>query len=153
MASGGSRPARTREDMGVVIEGAPSAKTDWPERFSSMRAAREFLAKQGYVNDTYFMESLVEYPDGWGFRFRYDHMFKSQQLQRGDWWHDWLASQCPALLLHGHKSWVMTTEHARAMAARRPNTRLVEFPHCGHTIHDEDPIGFYKAVEKFLNSL
>ena len=102
---------------------------------------------------TLFLESVVEYPDGWGFRFNYNSLVTSQQLLQGNWWNDWLASTCPALLLHGHTSWVLKTEHAREMASRRPNTRLVEFPDCGHTIHDASPAEFYKAVKEFLESI
>ena len=42
---------------------------------------------------------------------------------------------------------------AGEMAARRPNTRLVEFPGAGHTIHDDDPEGFALAVASFLAEL
>lgn len=140
------------EDIGAVVDYEPLSRTDWPERFPNVRAVQNFLAGK-YKNVTYFLESLVEYPDGWGFRFRYDHTIRSSQLLAGRWWADWLASTCPALLLHGLNSWAVATDHIREMVSRRPNTRLVEFPNCGHTIHDEDPDGFYKAVKEFLTSL
>lgn len=139
------------EDIGAVVS-EPLTLKEWPERFASVRAVCDFLAKNT-ANGTYFLESLVEHEDGWGFRFNSDHIWRSRQLLAGDWWGDWLASTCPALLLHGHKSFALITDHAREMESRRPNTRLVEFPNCGHTIHDEDPVGFYGAVEEFLNSL
>lgn len=141
------------EDIGAEVHDTLPSEEVWPERFESFRAARDFLTKRGYANGTYFLESVAEYEDGWGFRFSQDRMFRSRQMLNGDWWRDWLASACPALLLHGRKSWAVSTAHIREMASRRPNTRLIEFPDCGHTIHDEDPIRFHRAVEEFLACL
>jgi pimeloyl-ACP methyl ester carboxylesterase len=72
---------------------------------------------------------------------------------QGDWSADWCASTCAALLLHGHKSWVLKTQDARAMADQRPNTRLVEFPDSAHAIHDDEPEAFYAVVKEFLDQL
>jgi esterase len=105
------------------------------------------------ADDSCFLQSLVEYHDGWGFRFSNDYMIRSEQLMEGDGWDDWLASDCPALLLQGNQSWTLETAHAREMAARRPNTRLVEFPDSGHTIHDDNPAEYSAAVGEFLDSL
>lgn len=141
------------EDIGAVANDDLSFILEWPERFPTVRSFRDFLKEKGFKDDTYFLESLTEYSDGWGLRFKYQDMVLSQQLLNGDHWDDWLSSKCPALLLHGHKTWVMTTEHAREMAVRRPNTELIEFPESGHTIRDDDPIGLYQAVKLFLNTL
>ena len=70
----------------------------------------------------------------------------SRRLLAGDHWADWLAGRHPVLLLHGLESDTLPTAQAREMASRRPNTRLVEFPSAGHTIHDDDPEGFALAV-------
>ncbi|MEU3312775.1 alpha/beta hydrolase [Streptomyces sp. NPDC006662] len=70
----------------------------------------------------------------------------------GDHWSDWLASDCPALLLRGSRSTVLSAEHAKEMAARRPRTRLVELP-AGHTVHETAPGEFAAAVSRFLGSL
>ncbi len=141
------------EDIGAVVNDDLSFILDWPERFSTVRSFRNFLKERGFNDDTYFLESLVEYSDGWGLRFNYQDMVLSQQLLNGDHWEDWLASKCPALLLHGHKTWVMTTEHAREMKLRRPNTELIEFPESGHTIRDDKPLELYQAVKDFLSSI
>ncbi len=141
------------EDIGAVIPDFPSATEGWPRRFSNLKELMQWADQKGYKDDTYFLESLIEYPDGWGFRFDYEMIDRSMSLIAGDWWQDWLATTCPALLLHGHRSWVLETGHAREMAARRPNTRLIEFPGSGHTIHDELPDEYIKAVKAFLASL
>lgn len=141
------------EDIGAVVPEFGPATEGWPVRFDSMRHVLEWAEEKGFKNDSYFQESLVEFPDGWGFRFDYDKLARSMKLIGGDWWQDWLASKCPALLIHGHRSWVLETAHTREMAARRPDVKLVEFPGCGHTIHDEEPEKFHGAVAEFLNAL
>lgn len=141
------------EDIGAIINNDLSFALDWPKRFPSVRSLRNFLKANGFEDDTYFLESLVEYSDGWEFRFHYKDIAHSQELLNGDHWNDWLSSNCPTLLLHGHKSWVMTKEHAREMTLRRPNTKLIEFPECGHTIRDDDPEGLYHAVKAFLKEI
>jgi esterase len=140
------------EDIGADIPVFDPLR-DWPLRFDNISRLFEWLEQQGYSHDQYFLESLIEYPDGWGFRFDHAKMGVSLRMLAGDWWQDWLASRCPALLLHGHRSWVLETSHARDMAARRQNTRLIEFPECGHTIHNEKPGEFNHAVEQFLLSI
>jgi pimeloyl-ACP methyl ester carboxylesterase len=79
---------------------------------------------------------------------------RSRRLLTGDYWADWLAGEHPVLLLHGVDSDTLLGEQAREMAKRRwPNTRLVDFPHAGHEIHDDDPEGFALAVASFLEEL
>jgi esterase len=81
------------------------------------------------------------------------HINESRRLLAGDHWADWLAGDHRVLLLRGAKSDGLSAEMAREMAARRPNTRLVEFPGAGHAIHDDDPEGFALAVASFLAEL
>jgi pimeloyl-ACP methyl ester carboxylesterase len=80
------------------------------------------------------------------------HINESRRLLAGDHWAEWLAGDHPVLLLHGVDSDTLSTEMAQEMAARRPNTRLVEL-RTGHAIHDDDPEGFALAVASFLAEL
>jgi pimeloyl-ACP methyl ester carboxylesterase len=54
--------------------------------------------------------------------------------------------------MRGKRSQVLDADQARAMAERRPNTRLVELD-TDHFVHDADPVGFSRAVSEFLGSL
>ncbi|HEY8495190.1 MAG TPA: hypothetical protein VIN04_14955, partial [Myxococcota bacterium] len=38
---------------------------------------------------------------------------RTQTIERRDWWQNWLASSCPTLLIHGHTSFALSTDHAR----------------------------------------
>ena len=140
------------EDIGAVVSADLSFLASWPRRFPTFRALHAFL-RQNMNSIDYFLESAHEFEDGWGFRWSADDMIATAREASGDWWQDWLGSSCPALLIHGHKSFALTTDHAREVAARRPNTRLEEAPHCGHTVHDEDPELFNRTVKEFVESL
>lgn len=119
-----------------------------PERFVS------FAALSAAVHGSpYMLESAVEHDDGWGLRFSPADMDRSRHQMTGDHWDDWLGSSQPALLVHGLRSRILPTEHARAMAARRPDTRLAELPEAAHTPQLEDPDGFHAVVRAFLAEL
>ncbi|MBB5940357.1 alpha/beta fold hydrolase [Streptomyces zagrosensis] len=125
----------------------------WPRRAPTLAALRQRIEERGIPDASYFLESAVEYPDGWGFLFDLDAMMTSQQAAIGDWWQDWLGSSCPALLIHGTDSLVLPTSLATEMADRRAGTELRQFHGCGHWVHDDDPAGFANAVAAFLTSL
>jgi pimeloyl-ACP methyl ester carboxylesterase len=76
----------------------------------------------------------------------------SQESLNGNHWKDWLATDCPALLLRGQQSRVTTQQHMEEMATRRPRT-LLQNLEGGHVIHFDNPAGFGAAVREFLASL
>jgi len=133
------------EDAPAVVAPRPEILSDLAGRFSSLRALREAAG-----DDTFLLESAFEDDDGWGFRFDPAAINRSRTLLAGDHWADWLASSHPLLLMRGGESDFLPRPLAAEMAARRPHTRLVEFPDAGHDIHDDDPAGFAAAVRSFL---
>jgi pimeloyl-ACP methyl ester carboxylesterase len=98
----------------------------------------------------YFCESAVQREDGWDFRFDRPGIVGSGRSLNGDWWMDWLGSTCPALLLRGGDSTILSADLAQAMVARRRGTAVRTFPGVGHNINEEDPAGFTAAVGAFL---
>jgi pimeloyl-ACP methyl ester carboxylesterase len=136
------------EDIGAVVDDDLSFCLAWPHRAATRAALAERLGESA----RYLTDALREYPDGWGLAFRPQDMTASQDRLNGDHWDDWLASDCPALLVRGTRSDTLTEDHARAMTARRPHTRLVRLP-TGHTVHATDPAGFAAAVRAFLGTL
>jgi esterase len=140
------------EDIGTECNDDLSYARSFPERTPTIKEMKQVFDEYfGTGAFPYFAESLVQYEDGWGFRFHIEGLIRSQQLLNGIWWEDWTSSTCPALLLHGEKSSILSHGLAQEMIARRPNTKLVQFPGCGHTVHDQDPDGFILAVRNFLN--
>ncbi|WP_426361902.1 alpha/beta fold hydrolase [Streptomyces sp. E-08] len=136
------------EDIGAEVDGDLSFGLSWPRRTQT----RAELLEQLGPSARHLMEAIREYPDGWGLAFDPEDMNASQQHLDGDHWNDWLAGDCPALLIRGSRSAVLSAEHAKDMAARRPRTRLVELP-AGHTVHETVPVEFAAAVSAFLGAL
>ena len=97
-------------------------------------------------------ESISHTSVGWKLAFNPDEMQASQKALNGDHWADWLATDCPALVLRGRDSKVTTQAHIDEMVAMRPNTRGLTLEG-GHVLHFENPVGFNAAVIAFLQSL
>ncbi|WOI61177.1 alpha/beta fold hydrolase [Streptomyces fradiae] len=139
------------EDAGAVVDGDLSFCLAWPERAPTRRALVEALGDSA----RHLADAVREHPDGWGLAFRPGDMVASQRQLNGDHWPDWLAGDCPALLVRGTSSNVLDAAHAREMAARRPGTRLVHLPagHAVHAVHATVPGPFAAVVREFLAAL
>jgi esterase len=137
------------EDVGARIGPAPPDGGAWPGRVESLSTLLEFLSGRGGGLERHFLDSLVEREDGWGLRFDPAWVARSRAALVGDWTADWTASTCPALLLHGTRSRVLSAAEAGRMAAERPHTTLVTLD-AGHTIHDDRPAEYAAAVAGFL---
>ncbi|MFE5296652.1 alpha/beta fold hydrolase [Streptomyces sp. NPDC056632] len=95
--------------------------------------------------------ALRPHADGWRLPFHPQDTVDSENLVHGDHRATWLASDCPALVVRGTSSQVLTADHAREMTAR-PRTTLVELD-TDHFVQLRDPRGFEKAVGDFLATL
>ncbi|MEU4727241.1 alpha/beta hydrolase [Streptomyces sp. NPDC023588] len=89
---------------------------------------------------------------GWRLPFHPQDTVDSENLVHGDHWKQWLATDCPALLIHGLRSQVLPAEQARAMCSRRPGTVYRPLD-TDHFVQQADPEGFATAVRQFLASL
>jgi pimeloyl-ACP methyl ester carboxylesterase len=138
------------EEMGVVLSG-PS-RLDFLLASPYEAATRDELVTGLGPAGPMFAERLKQLPDGtWRLPFHPRDMVASERANCGNYWADWLATDCPALLLVGENS-PITRGQAQAMAEQRPNTRLVEL-HGDHFVHAQDPDGFTGAIRDFLGSL
>lgn len=145
------------EDAGAVMRRPEVAHPvldvrGWPASAPTRRALGEAIEAAGAPDSAYFLLSAVPAPggDGWRLLFDWTEMMAVQHGGVGDWWADWLGSDCPALLLRAGPGSLLPSGLAREMVTRRPHSRLVEFPAAGHWIHDDDPDGFAETVADFL---
>ncbi|MET7843043.1 alpha/beta hydrolase [Streptomyces sp. NPDC005356] len=136
------------EDIGAEVDDDLSFSLSWPHRAPTRAELLEELGPSA----SYLMDAVRECADGWGLAFDPKDMNAAQQHLNGHHWDDWLASDCPPLLVRGSRSTVLNSEHAKDMAARRPRTRLVELP-AGHTVHETVPVEFAAAIGEFLSTL
>jgi len=146
-------PARVRaliiEDIGAVNSGELSFVLAWAGTSPSREALAERIGPRFLP---YLADSFREVPGGWALAFDAADMLESQRQLNGDHWADWLATECPALLIRGRDSRVTTAAHCEEMAQRRPHTRLVELDG-GHVVHFDNPIGFAETVREFLRGI
>ncbi|MGW5851505.1 alpha/beta fold hydrolase [Streptomyces sp. NPDC055254] len=89
---------------------------------------------------------------GWRLPFHPEATAATVAEGYGSHWDTWLASRCPALLLHGLRSDVLSREQAAAMVSRRPGTSYASLD-TGHHLPFEDPKGFTAAVAAFLSGV
>ena len=147
------RPARVRalvvEDIGAVIGDDVSFVLAWEGTFPSRAALADAVGARFLP---YLQDAFRETSDGWRLAFDPRAMLASQAELNGDHWADWLASNCPALLLRGGQSRVTSAPMLEEMAARRPHTRLLTL-NAGHVVHMDDLAGFAATVRAFLDEL
>lgn len=141
------------EDIGAVVHDDLSFARSIVDGAPTLRALGESLQAFGISDDRYFIESAYEDESGWHFRFDKNHLPDSQYHLNGEWWPDFLDTECPALLLHGKQSHVVSDEQIIEMARRRKHTTYIFFEKSGHTIHDCEPQAFCQAVVNFLEEL
>lgn len=95
--------------------------------------------------------SIRQTDAGWTLAFSPTQLADAQEGLNGEFWADWLATSCPALILRGSESRAVDGDVLQAMAARRPNTRLETLP-AGHVVHHDAPRGFIERVKDFLGA-
>jgi len=137
------------EDIGAEISVDVSFSLNWAGTFNT----REDLVQcVGLRLLPCLQDSFRQTDDGWRLAFDPQEMFTSINLTTGNHWKEWLATDCPALVIRGQDSLVTTQKHCEQMALQRPNTRLSVLKG-GHIVHTDNPMGFVGAVKSFLQEL
>lgn len=113
---------------------------------------REELAQHVGSFLPYLQDSFRCIHGGWRLAFDPQELVASMNLVQGNHWKDWLATNCPALVIYGQSSLVTKQAHLEQMAIRRPNTRM-QVLKGGHIVHLDNPADFTETVYQFLQSL
>lgn len=132
------------EDIGAEVWDDLSFVLAWKGYFATREALVERVGPRFLP---YLQDSFRQTPAGWRLAFDPQDIVASGKCLVGDHWHDWLATDCPALLLRGRDSRVTTQAAVEQMTSRRPNTRLRVLDG-GHAIHLDDPAGFAVVVKE-----
>ncbi|WP_290815953.1 alpha/beta hydrolase [Ferrovibrio sp.] len=138
------------EDVGCRF-GPTKPGVSWPLRWETLDQFLAFMRTTETGMDRYLLDSLVEYEDGWGFRFSGAWHDEARAHLVGDWSDDWAAIVCPILLIHGTNSWLVRRDEMDRMAALNPRCELKLFDGAGHVPHDERPEEFVMALRSFLD--
>lgn len=144
------------EDVGPVVRRPEVANPvlpvhGWPATAPTKAELAEWICARGVPDASYFIQSAVPGPAGYRFLFDWADMMAVQHSGVGDWWADWLGSDCPALVLRGADSAMLPAPLAESMVAARSGARLVVVPGAGHWIHDDAPLAMAAAVAAFLD--
>lgn len=94
--------------------------------------------------------SFRQTAEGWRLTFDANKMADAQLGLNGDFWSDWLATDCPVMLVRGSQSRAVDGKSLEEMAKERPNTQLKTFE-AGHVIHHDQPEAFADAAKTFLS--
>jgi esterase len=140
------------EDIGAELDADAtdvSFSLAWSGVFKSKEELEEHIGPRFMP---YFKDSLRQTKNGWKLPFSPEEMLLSHENVMGDHWQEWLASNCPALIVRGKDSRVTSQEHLEEMARRRPNTQL-ETLEGGHVVHFDNLKEFTRTVNDFLRSL
>jgi len=134
------------EDIGAEVWDDLSFVLAWEGLFPTQEALAERVGPRLLP---YLQDSFRETTGGWRLAFDPREIVESGRCLSGDHWQDWLATDCPALLIRGLTSRVTTQAASEQMTSRRPNT-LLKVIDGGHVVHVDNLEGFADAVKEFL---
>lgn len=137
----------------LVIEESPAALNadlDFMRAWDGVYSSRAALLDKVGERLAWSVEpSLRQTPAGWTLAFSPTQLAEAVKGLNGDFWQDWLATTCPALLIRGDDSKAVNGAVLEDMAKRRPNTVLRSFA-AGHVVHHDLPHEFAALVRAFL---
>jgi pimeloyl-ACP methyl ester carboxylesterase len=138
----------------VIEEGPPeqhetlSFVLDWRGLYPTSEALEQKIGERLAWS---VKPSFRETARGWTLAFDPDEIVGMKDVLNGDFWNDWLATKCPALVVRGTDSRAVDGKLLESMAARRPHTELLTL-NAGHVTHHDDLAGFVSGVRAFLSS-
>lgn len=88
--------------------------------------------------------------DGWYPAVAREQAQAAQRTQVDSWWE---GGEAPLLVVQGLDDRLAPPENGRELAARRPNTRLVELSRAGHALLPEQPERVARSVIGFLREV
>ena len=131
-----------------------------PEEFDSFEAAVEYMGKQNRYSSDRVLRRRLQYstrelPNG-KFGWRYDIAIREERRQSTgaasvDLWPAVRSISCPALLVRGVDTDILSPEAAKEVVKAIPNATLTEVQRAGHMVFEDNPEDFLAAVRGFLD--
>ena len=127
---------------------------DWPLPFASLAGAQEFIrhVMDSELSYQYFMNSLVETPEGYGMMFSAQAM-AANIAHEENWFHLLPKIKCPVLLIRATGSGAVSAEDFAKMHSLIPNCTAHEIHHPDHNVHLADKERFYGYFDEWLKGL
>jgi pimeloyl-ACP methyl ester carboxylesterase len=136
----------------VIEEGPPEQREtltfvlDWRGVYPTSEALEQKIGERLAWS---VKPSFRETAHGWTLAFDPDELVGMKAVLNGDFWREWMATTCPALVVRGTDSRAVDGKLLGSMAERRPNTELLTLK-AGHVTHHDDLAGFVSHVRAFL---
>jgi pimeloyl-ACP methyl ester carboxylesterase len=127
---------------------------DWPMPFASREKARKFIRSvmDSDLSCQYFMDSLVEAPEGYRMMFSAQAMAANIAYEE-NWFHLLPQIKCPVLLIRATGSGAVSDEDFAKMRSLIPLCTAREIPHPDHNVHLGDKEKFYAYFDEWLKGL
>lgn len=149
-------------DIGPEIDdtGAERMKKDFadaPESFGSEEEAVSYMKTVEPRQRDDFIRHQAKYALKWEDKgrltFKYDKKLLSTDLRSPEWLWTYVSEIiCPALLIHGTESDMLTVKVAQVVAGHMSFGSLAEVDGAGHGIPGDNPEAFEARVRDFLKS-
>lgn len=131
----------------------------WPVPFATLADVRKWfgeddpkLERPRPSRGEFFAEVMTEEADGWRPVFATEHMLRARETWVYDAHWDELAQvQCPTLVVRGIDGELGRAE-AQEMVRVLPRGIYAEVPDAGHLVHYDQPAGWRRVVEPFLQA-
>ncbi|MGW7352768.1 alpha/beta fold hydrolase [Streptomyces sp. NPDC054784] len=131
----------------------------WPVPFATLADVRKWfgeddprLERPRPSRGKFFAEVMTEAADGWRPVFSTEHMLRARETWVHDAHWDELAQvQCPTLVVRGIDGELGRAE-AQEMVRVLPRGIYAEVPDAGHLIHYDQPEGWRRVIEPFLQA-
>lgn len=131
----------------------------WPVPFATLADVRRWfgeddpkLERPRPSRGEFFAEVMTEGPDGWRPVFAPETMLRARETWVHDAHWDELAQvQCPTLVVRGIDGELGRAE-AQEMVRVLPRGIYAEVPDAGHLVHYDQPAGWRRVVEPFLQA-
>jgi esterase len=161
IAYAATRPARVRAL--VVVDVVPSVAPAGREAIAKQLSVHEFASFDDAVAQAHAFNprrtidnirerlghSMREFADG-RWRYKFDPGIAADMGDVEGMWADVRRIRCPALLVRGAESPILTLEGTARFLATVPGSRAAEVPGAGHSVMGDNPSGFLAAVAPFL---
>ncbi len=133
--------------------------TSWPVPFATLADVRKWfgeddpsLERPRASRGDFFAEVMAEEPDGWRPVFSPEQMLRVRETWVHDaHWEELAQVQCPTLVVRGIDGELGRAE-AQEMVRVLPRGIYAEVPDAGHLVHYDQPAGWRRVVEPFLQA-
>lgn len=134
---------------GVPVDPLTSA---WPSPYPTYQDAVEHLREtfSRETNVRYFLESLIETTDGYGFLFS-GYAMGAISRDYADWYDLLDKIACPVMLVRASESWCLSQEEANKIRRAIPGCSYSEISGSDHMVYADNPDEFYACLDRFLN--